>query len=224
MLSYQGRMHQDIARFPNDKFYDGKLKFPQAWQTQNLHRFSQNLSSSLAQLLSKSRLLFIASEIKKSRKQNEDEANIVADLIDTIYEVYGEDFHDNEGKSIVGVITPYRAQVAKIKETLSPNLREGVVVDTVERFQGGQNEIIIISFAVNYSFQIPNLEALTADEKVDRKLNVAMTRARQHLFLTGCPDILNYGRYFKDLVSYIKSRNDYIGLEYKHIFKRRVGR
>jgi DNA replication ATP-dependent helicase Dna2 len=82
----------------------------------------------------------------------------------------------------------------------------------VERFQGSEREIIIISFAVNHPRQLQNLQALTLDGAVDRKLNVALTRAKKHLIILGRPDILGRREHFGELIEFIRQRNGYLNM------------
>ena len=76
--------------------------------------------------------------------------------------------------SDVGVIAPYRAQVA----TIEPRVPDGVTVDTVDRFQGSSKEVIVVSFVATGDLEGPIFE----DE---RRLNVALTRAKKALVLVG---------------------------------------
>jgi DNA replication ATP-dependent helicase Dna2 len=210
MLNYQARMHKDIQEFPNSRFYNYELMtFPQLdWQNSDEHKFKTNSENPLEILLSKSRIIFIQSESEKNSKVHFKEAKRVAALINTISEVYGKSFNDRT----VGVIAPFRAQCYEIYKNLPPNVSTQVTVDTVERFQGSEREIIIISFALNNIYQMKNMQSLLqlGNVNIDRKLNVALTRARQHLILLGVPEILSYSAIFHDLIEFIKQKNGYI--------------
>ncbi|UWG48464.1 UvrD/REP helicase [Halanaeroarchaeum sp. HSR-CO] len=74
----------------------------------------------------------------------------------------------------VGVIAPFRAQVAEIGR-LVPS---GVVVDTVDRFQGSSKEVVVVSFVATGSLDGPIFEDA-------RRMNVALTRAKKALALVG---------------------------------------
>src|SRR6185436_12990677 len=84
----------------------------------------------------------------------------------------------------LAVIAPFRAQVAAIRLELArsndPELAAlaDELVDTVDRFQGSERSLVIYSFS---SFG-PELHPLMLD---DRRLNVALTRARHKLILLG---------------------------------------
>ena len=74
----------------------------------------------------------------------------------------------------IGVIAPFRAQVSNI----SNRVPDGVTVDTVDRFQGSSEEVIIISFTATGTLEGPIFED-------HRRINVALTRPKRALVLVG---------------------------------------
>ena len=77
-------------------------------------------------------------------------------------------------------------------------------MDTVERYQGGARRIIILSLCTNEIQQMKSL-AQTNEEDIDRKLNVAMTRAREHLVIVGSEKILRTVPHYADLLDFIEA-------------------
>ncbi|MBR5930379.1 MAG: hypothetical protein IKZ93_10390, partial [Prevotella sp.] len=83
-----------------------------------------------------------------------------------------------------------------------------ISIDTVERYQGSQRDVIIYSFTVQNMYQLEFLTANCFIERdadgtfriIDRKLNVALTRARKQLIVTGNPQILSANPLFKALM------------------------
>lgn len=224
MISAQGRMHKDIQEFPNHAFYNGNLQTIADWQDLNnsdfltyyeqwktSEKFIENLDQNsnylrqFSEFLHK-RVLFFPSAPENHTKHHNQEAKRVAEVVSFIAEIYG----DNFTKETVGIITPYRAQIAAILAELPKNLHPKVTVDTVERFQGSEREIIILSFAVNNSSQLTNLQSLTFDGKTDRKLNVALTRARHHLFAFGCAEILSERSHFRNFIDHVKIQGGFL--------------
>ena len=124
------------------------------------------------------------------------------------YENRRADFDDAR---TLGIITPYRSQIALIKkeiEALGIPALNRILIDTVERFQGSERDVIIYSFCVNYPYQLKFLSNLTEEEGVliDRKLNVALTRARKQMFITGVPELLKRNPLYKSLLNLIENR------------------
>lgn len=130
---------------------------------------------------------------------------------------YGQNF---DADTTLGVIVPYRNQIAMIRkelEQLGDPLLERISIDTVERYQGSQRDVIIYSFTIQQRYQLDFLTANSFDENgrvVDRKLNVALTRARRQLLLTGHPDTLQQSPLFNRLMEYFKERNEYISTDF----------
>ena len=77
-----------------------------------------------------------------------------------------------------------------------------VSVDTVERYQGSERDVILYSFCVNYRYQLKFLPNLTEENgvQIDRKLNVALTRARKRLVIVGVPELLRENPIYARLI------------------------
>ena len=77
-----------------------------------------------------------------------------------------------------------------------------VSVDTVERYQGSERDVIIYSFCVNTLSQLRTLSNLTEENGVliDRKLNVVLTRARKKLIIIGNPELLRHDSIYANIL------------------------
>lgn len=209
MLCKQGRMNPEVALFPNQFFYEGKLELVGLPHQFGNLVLSGNYKSSFLKDLLTQRIAFIPSKLQKdniSGKTNLYEARIVALLSKEIYLCHQECF--NAAKTL-GIITPYRSQIALIKKEimkLDISALNEVLVDTVERFQGSERDIIIYSFSVNHKWQLKFLSNVMEEngQIIDRKLNVALTRARQQLFITGVPSVLQQNTIYNNLLKLIK--------------------
>lgn len=201
-LSYQGRMHQEVMHFPSERFYHDMLQIlpGEAGVRQSASLcFSTIPEDYLSGLIATRRVLFLpvsSGELFNS-KINRMEAQLVAAILIRLRALYAEnertlDFAD------IGIITPFRAQIAQIREEiLQENLpADELVIDTVERFQGGAKDIVIISLCVNSEDQLGNLVNLSSDQ-VDRKLNVALTRAKEQVIVLGDPEVLGSNPVYK---------------------------
>lgn len=202
ILGAQGRMHEEVMAFPNQHFYDGRLRTIDA-----VARLQASISPidslPLHQILSQQRNLFIPcrTDGHYNWKVNRHEARVVTRVVQ-----YLTTWHSKRGVPInnktIGVITPYRAQIAQIKDALlKDGCQEPITVDTVERYQGGARDIIIISLCTN---RLSQLDALISrsTEGVDRKLNVALTRAREQVIIIGNEEILRYDETYSALIEH----------------------
>ena len=80
-----------------------------------------------------------------------------------------------------------------------------IPIDTVERFQGDEKDIIIVSFSVNNLHELSMMTAKDANNAIDRKLNVTITRAKEQLILLGNFDILQNEEIYTSLFKFIKT-------------------
>lgn len=220
ILHKQGRMHPAIAEFPNQTFYyrEQLESVPLPHQLEETpYEASLTPQDTIDQLLLERRMVFIPAEapdhLTCSDKTNPNEARIVATLLGHIYRLTESRFDPNR---TVGVIVPYRNQIAMIRKEIArlqlPALQD-ISIDTVERYQGSQRDIIIYSFTIQNFSQLNFLTVNTFQEGnflIDRKLNVALTRARKQLLLTGNPHILGANITFYKLMEYIRLHNGYL--------------
>ena len=208
-LSHQGRMHHDIMNFPNEHFYNSGLKIlpenlsASISQIQRIDFQAPENLSYLEQMLCSRRNIFLPSEVdinSTTGKTNAFEANLIGELVFSLQRIYEHNNRSFNNNSI-GIITPYRAQIAQIRKALSEKSIDSnlVTIDTVERYQGGARDIILISLCLNNTNQLSSLVSLS-EEGVDRKLNVALTRARQHLVVLGNAEILQQNAIYKNLM------------------------
>ena len=214
MLTRQGRMHQEIAELPNRLFYGEKLKVvPLPHQIAELPK-EGGTDDALTNMLLTHRVIFLPSEKPKhspSDKVNQPEANIIASLVERIYKIEKEKFSAQE---TVGIIVPYRNQIATIRNTIShldiPELMD-ITIDTVERYQGSQRRYIIYGFTIQKYYQLrflTNNSFIEDGKLIDRKLNVAMTRAQEHLIMIGNPSILRSNPLFKIIVDTLEPKGN----------------
>lgn len=220
VLRRQGRMHPAIAEFPNQTFYYREqlecVPLPHQLE-ETPYEAGLAAQDPIDRLLLERRMVFIPAEVPESLsgsdKTNPHEARIVATLLAHIYRLTESHFDPNR---TVGVIVPYRNQIAMIRKEIArlqlPALLD-ISIDTVERYQGSQRDVIIYSFTVQNFSQLNFLTAHTFQEDtflIDRKLNVALTRARKQLLLTGNPHILGANLTFYKLLEYIRLHNGYL--------------
>ena len=157
----------------------------------------------LEHYLCKHRLLYVPTEKDThfgKQKINQHEAERVVDLVAAFQDLYARHKKPFDTKTL-GIITPYRAQIAQIRKVLNERDidPDQFTIDTVERYQGGARDIILISLCTNSTGQLSSMISLS-EEGVDRKLNVALTRARQHLVILGNQEILGSDPIYRDLI------------------------
>jgi len=211
MLTRQGRMHHDIAEFPNIAFYNNTLKeVPLPHQQRKLDSPCGSVSS-IADILDTCRVSFIdvtSAEDSLPDKVNRREAEIIADIVEQIYR-RATNF---DTATTVGVIVPYRNQIATVRSLIDRRgipVLHGITIDTVERYQGNQRDFIIYGFTIKKYYQLTFLTDNTFEENgciIDRKLNVAMTRAKESLILVGNASLLSRDTVFRNLIRFMKSK------------------
>ncbi len=200
-LSFQGRMHTDIMEYANQYFYHGLLQaFPSITRLHVKRHWTT--SKPVQEQLKEHRLLFFGAlpDEEIISKGSKSEAQIIKQVITELQDICVQNnivFEDWE----IGIITPFRLQISFIKEVLEQAKisLSNIQIDTVERFQGGAKDFIIYSTAVNNTYHLSQIISKGKDE-VDRKLNVALTRAKESFIMVGNQKVLEYNKRYRHLI------------------------
>ncbi|XP_065527044.1 DNA replication ATP-dependent helicase/nuclease DNA2 isoform X2 [Lathamus discolor] len=102
--------------------------------------------------------------------------------------------------SDIGIISPYRHQLKTITDLMAKLKENRVEVNTVDKYQGRDKSVVIVSFVRNSNEENPG--ALLKDW---RRLNVAITRAKHKLIMVGCVPSLSYYPPLEKLLCYLQS-------------------
>jgi len=208
-LSHQGRMHRDIMTFPSRYFYGNTLRIlPESLPIHRRQLEAPGLPLDQQDPMSAKlgrRIVFLPTPVdagSATRKTNRHEAELIAGLVRFFRRQYQTAGHALD-PSRLGVITPYRAQIAHIRQVLEEQDidPDTFTIDTVERYQGGARDVILISLCTNTIDQLTSLVSLS-DDGVDRKLNVALTRAREYLVIVGNPELLQQNGTYAELMRF----------------------
>lgn len=216
MLTRQGRMHRDIASFPNRYFYGGLLDVvPLPHQV--VATDSGDCRISFCHVPPPD--VPLSSAVLPSPKVNMAEARVIARLSAEVYQRHVATFSPEH---TLGIIVPYRNQIAAVRSCIADECRHrgiaaellaAVSIDTVERYQGSQRDYIIYGFTVSHNYQLAfltgNVFTDVSGNVIDRKLNVAMTRARSHLVLVGNAPLLQRNLTFARLIAEVKAQGGY---------------
>ena len=115
---------------------------------------------------------------------------------------------------------PYRNQIATVRKTLDRygiGILHDITIDTVERYQGSQRKYIIYGFTIQKYYQLNFLTNNVFEDFdgsiIDRKLNVAMTRAEEHLIMIGNPELLSNNFTFFKLIEFVNSKHGFFKIK-----------
>lgn len=186
MLEITYRMNEELCRFPSEYFYGGRLRPAEEARGR---RLPARNGAAFADLLDPEQpSMFVEVNHRGSRMRSPEEARLVAHLAAELMAVYGIPPEE------IAVITPFRAQAAEIRVQLARLaskkgliLGREIVVDTVERIQGQEREVVLVSLASSDTSFLRN--------KVDfffkpNRLNVSITRARSKRIVVGSRHLL----------------------------------
>ncbi|WP_157151823.1 AAA domain-containing protein [Brachyspira sp. SAP_772] len=203
-LLTQFRMHTDIMNIIN-RFYEGKLESGikdkeniikdhklEIKRTDNLPFISRNKhaywidSSSIKTSDNKYENIYESTYKNSTSYSNILEINIIIELLKKIANAYKK--LNLEERPTIGVISLYQLQVNKLRNILKEERRKGtdfssiyIDINTVDKFQGKEKEIVIVSLVRNPQTGKSKSKHITAFERV----NVAFSRAQKALIIVG---------------------------------------
>jgi ATP-dependent RNA/DNA helicase IGHMBP2 len=192
LLQIQYRMHGDIADFSSQRFYQGQLSADPSVAQHRLGDLDQ------VELLDPydSALVFVDTAGADYDEQwpdqsceNIKEAQFVAHWVNSL-------LAGGLKAEEIGVITPYSAQVQRIKGHCR---HEGVEIHTIDGFQGREKEAIVISCVRS------NAKGEVGFLSDTRRMNVALTRARRHLCIIGDSSTLGHHEFYEALLTHMEN-------------------
>jgi DNA replication ATP-dependent helicase Dna2 len=129
--------------------------------------------------------VFVDLKHRNATTRSHAEASLVADLIVTLLEC-------GVPATEIGVVAPYRAQGREIRNLLrkvvpETSVRRQIVTDTVERMQGQERDLVILSLTTSNPAFAANLAEFFFQPE---RLNVAITRPRSKLIIIGSSHLL----------------------------------
>lgn len=105
----------------------------------------------------------------------------------------------------LGIVAPYRVMIHALRNRLPK-----ISIDTVERFQGSERNRMILCFPLKNVSGIPSLQSLSSDGKVDRKLNVALSRVKDQIIILANSEICRQSPHYSQLYESIKLKGQII--------------
>ncbi|KAK2376777.1 P-loop containing nucleoside triphosphate hydrolase superfamily protein [Trifolium repens] len=201
MLNVQYRMHPSISMFPSKEFYDNQLS-----DAQIVTEISYNKCFLEGTMYGSYSFINISKGKEQSNHDHSLKNVIEAAAISEIIGRLKKEFVRTKKKVSIGIISPYKAQVyeiqEKVKQYMVSNPNFSVNVRSVDGFQGGEEDIIIISTVRS------NLSGKVGFLSNRQRANVAITRARYCLWIVGnATTLTNSNSVWRKVVLDAKERN-----------------
>ncbi len=180
LLNTQYRMREVIAGFSSNYFYSSLLLTATHLQNTGVHiTFIDTAGSGYNEEHGPG----------GSSLQNEGELRIVQKIIET----------ESLNPLTTALISPYSGQVTAAKEMLPQQLR----ISTIDSFQGQEKETIIVSLVRS------NDDGDIGFLKDYRRMNVAITRAKEQLFVIGDSATIGADAFYNSFLIYIEQKGTY---------------
>ena len=207
-LQEQHRMPAVLAAFVSRQFYEDRLRTLQ--KDRQLAVVPGLKFKNILDDTKRIMLLHVPSPAGGNRcyRQSFSEAELICEMVRE-YDKAGFDFRGN-GTSRIGIIAPFRAQVSALRRRLEQTFGDPALarqmVDTVDRFQGDERDIIFLSTCMP-----PQEKEIPLLYRDIRRINVALSRARVKLVVVGDMNLLKRIEVFRDLMEYVQDHPEQCG-------------
>ena len=177
------RIHRDVAEYLRQEVYsEDEIDFYS--RKTALHSSSADDEFANAVVNAPSPLILVIHSENQSQQRNELEQKLTQEILLALEEL--------EGDKPAGVVVPHRAQRADLRTALNEstgNTRIVDSVDTVERFQGDERQVIIYSATESDPAYLRDTGAFLFDP---RRLTVAISRAKTKLIVVASESVFDY--------------------------------
>lgn len=177
LLNVSYRLNAPLALWPSENFYHGELSASAASAGRRLL---------LPKAVERSELLDAEPSLVRLEIDHEDNRVAAPEEVEAISALIEEMLTAGLAAADIGVVVPFRAQASRIRQALRfhrfsqwPDISR-LTIDTVERFQGQEREVMIVSFAASDDAFLDRIGAFLL---YPQRLNVAVTRARTKVIL-----------------------------------------
>lgn len=232
LLDTQYRMHPHISQFPQREFYNGKLKNCSDMETLRLRNWhTVSGTSGTSTLFGTFQFWNVANGEHQRSKFTKSLYNLAeVDAVYGLYCLFVNDFHMKHEPSgrkhlagRIGIISPYREQVNQLKAHFTKMFGKGILTEvefsTVDKFQGQEKDIIIISCVRAVKLTKPDGKIGFFSDT--RRMNVALTRAMSSLWILGHETTLSSDKVWMRLCSDARERGVMSEVTSKNYFNRK---
>ncbi|NXP63727.1 SDE3 helicase, partial [Chloropsis cyanopogon] len=226
-LLWNYRSHEAILRIPNELFYDNELKVCKSdgLDIRNLYCTWEELPKKGFPIIFHGVCGEDQREAKSPSFFNTAEIEVLVHYLKKLLQSRGKGSCPNVSPKEIGIISPYRKQVEKIRKaitSLDPNLQKlpdisQLKVGSVEEFQGQERRVILISTVRSCSTYLQFDQTFRLGFlKNPKRLNVAITRAKALLIVVGNPIVLSKDPHWHRFKTYCREEGGYTGYPYEY--------
>jgi ATP-dependent RNA/DNA helicase IGHMBP2 len=214
MLKVQYRMHEDISNWASEASYNGELlthdsvKYRTIGQLVKAEDADGSKDAFDDDIVSKVALLLVdtagcgmyETQSSSGSRYNEGEAEIVVQHVQTLLD-------KGVQQEQIAIITPYNGQVEVLRTLLLPD-HPKLEIRSVDGFQGGEREAVVLSLVRSSDRSGGKKGDGIGFLRDNRRLNVAVTRAKRHCAVICDTETVSQGKFVKGLITWIAEHGE----------------